>query len=72
MGPGLEGPEGGNPSMDLGNPDNGDNDHRVIGTEDPPIGVPRGVDVRLEGSSLLVGRDGDKEKHSVMTWTDFV
>ena len=50
MGPGLEGPEGGNPSMDLGNPGNGDNDHRVIGAEDPPMGVPRGADVRLEGS----------------------
>ena len=50
MGPGLEGPEGGNPSMDLGNLDNGDNDHRVIGAEDPPMGVPRGVDIRLEGS----------------------
>ena len=36
--------------MDLGNPGNGDNDHRVIGAEDPPIGAPRGVDVRLEGS----------------------
>ena len=50
MGPGLEGPEGGNPSMDLGNPGNGDNDHRVIRAEDPPIGAPRGVDIRLEGS----------------------
>ena len=50
MGPGLEGPEGGNPSMDLGNPGNGDNDHRVIGAEDPPMGVRRGMDVRQEGS----------------------
>ena len=50
MGPGLEGPEGGNPSMDLGNLGNGDNDHRVIGAEDPPMGVLRGVDVGLEGS----------------------
>ena len=50
MGPGLEGPKGGNPSMGLGNQGNGDNDHRVIRAEDPPMGVPRGVDVRLEGS----------------------
>ena len=50
MGPGLEGPEGRNPSMDLGNLGNVDNDYRVNGVEDPPMGVPRGVDVRLEGS----------------------
>ena len=50
MGHGLEGPEGGNPSMDLGNLSNRDNDHRVIGVEDPSIGAPRGVDVRLEES----------------------
>ena len=36
--------------MDLGNLGDGDNDHRVIGAEDPPIGAPRGVDMRLEGS----------------------
>ena len=53
VGPGLEGPEGGNPSMDLGNIGNGDNDHRVIGVGDPPIGAPRGVDMRLEGRPQL-------------------
>ena len=36
--------------MDLGNLSNRDNDHRVIGVEDPSIGAPRGVDVRLEES----------------------
>ena len=50
VGPGLKGSEGGNPSMDLGNLGDGDNDHRVISAVDPPIGAPRGVDIRLEGS----------------------
>ena len=36
--------------MNLGNLSNRDNDHRVIGVEDPSVEAPRGVDVRLEGS----------------------
>ena len=36
--------------MDLGNLGDGDNDNKVIGEEDPPIGAPRGIDIRLEGS----------------------
>ena len=69
MGPGLEGPEGGNPSMDLGNLSNGDNDHRVIGVEDPPVEAPRGMDVRLEGSRNYNQHEGSSCVRSSSRWS---
>ena len=71
MGPGLEGPEGGNPSMDLGNPGNGDNDHRVIRAEDPPIGAPRGMDVRLEGSRNHNQHEGSSCARIFSRWNHY-
>ena len=51
VGPRLDGPEGGNPSMDPGNLGDDENDHGGNGVEDPLIGAPRGVEPRLRGNS---------------------